>query len=175
MQDNQIIQKSVSILNDDLIHEFDVVIREPVMPIVSRRTFWDKLTKKTIPDISQPETVRHFEIYEGSVATVLRISGKAGTLPVDLFEEEEKMLAYAPEHLPTMIYIIAAAVQNTAKEPDPELIKFFTENLTNKAVARLMAAALLSTNMPDFLTSIVSVQWMASILKPKASPLDGSE
>ena len=175
MEDIKIIQGAVNALNEESIYEFTVRVVDVEPVIQPRRTLWDRITRKPLPTPIEPETHRTFKIYESVVSNVYRIAGKAVSLPIDIFEEEEKMLAYVPEHLPTMIYIIAAAIQNNHKEPDAELIRFLERNLTNSAVAKLLVSAMFNTNMQAFLISIVSMQAMASIVKPKTSPIDGNE
>lgn len=174
MKDNQIIQAVVDALTGKVIYEFTIKVNH-VEPVVKpKRSVLDWILRKPLPASPEPEIERSFHIKPCVVANQYRISAKALSLPVDLFEEEEKMLAYVPEHLPTMVYIIAAAVQNNYLEPDPELITFFERNLDNLDIAELLVASLQGTNMQSFLTSIVLMNGIASILKPKTSPIDGS-
>jgi hypothetical protein len=177
MEDYKIIQSVVDSLTGKMTYEFTVPIRV-VQPVKQpKRAFWDWVRRKPKPDAVEPERERSFKIYQCIVANQYRIAAKALSLPVDLYEndEEDRMLSYVPEHLPTMIYIIAAAVQNNHLEPDPELIQFFERNLDNTDIEQLLAASLQATNMQSFLISIVYMNGMANILKPKASPQDGSE
>jgi len=175
MEDNQIIRAVVDTLTGKMTYEFTVPVRvvEPVP--IAKYTWLDRVLRKPIPKPVLPETERSFKIYQSVVVNQYRIASSALSLPEDLFEEEAKMLSYVPQHLPTMCYIIAAAVQNNYKEPDAELIKFFEYNLDNIDVLEILAASMQSANMQAFLTSIVLMQGTATILKPKASPQDGSE
>lgn len=186
MKDKQIIQGVVDVLTGKMTYEFTVPIRviepviqpEPVIP--PKQSLWDRIMGKPKPeiiwpDVIEPETERSFTLYQSVVINQYRIAGKALSLPNDLFEEEEKMLAYVPQHLPTMCYIIAASVQNNYKEPDPELIKFFEYNLDNVDILQILVASMQAANMQSFLTSIVLMNGVAKILEPKTSPQDGSE
>lgn len=174
MKDNQIIQAVVDTLTGKVIYEFTIRVNhiEPVVP--TKQSFLDRVLRRPAPTDPEPETERSFQIRPCIVANQYRISAKALSLPVDLFGEQEKMLAYVPEHLPTMVYIIAAAIQNNHLEPDPALITFFERNLDNLDVVELLVASLQGTNMQSFLTSIVLMNGTAKILEPKSSPLDGS-
>lgn len=174
MKDNQIIQAVVDALTGKVIYEFTIRVNyiEPISQ--PKRSFLDKILRRPAPTDPEPERERLFQIRPCVVTNQYRISAKALSLPVDLFEEQEKMLAYVPEHLPTMVYIIAAAVQNNHLEPDLDLITFFERNLDNLDIADLLVASLQGTNMQSFLTSIVLMNGMAKILEPKSSPLDGS-
>jgi hypothetical protein len=175
MEDALIIKGVTDALTGKLIYEFTVKVRcmEPVEQ--PTRSIWDKLLRKPIPPMPQPETERDFQIYPCVVTNQYRIAGMAATLPVELFEDETSMLAYVPEHLPKMIYIIASAIQNNYKEPEAELITFLERNLDNLDVVNLLTVSLQGANMQSFLTSIVLMNGLAKILIPQTSPLDGRE
>jgi hypothetical protein len=186
MEGKEIIRGVVDALTGKMTYQFTVPLRviEPVIqpePIIPpKQSLWDRMKgipkpEIVYPELIEPEKERSFTIYQSVVINQYRIAGKALSFPNDLFEEEEKMLAYVPQHLPTMCYIIAAAVQNNYKEPDPELIKFFEYNLDNVDILQILVASLQAANMQAFLTSIVLMNGMAKILEPKASPQDGSE
>ena len=175
MQDSQIIQSVVDTLTGKMTYEFTVPVRVVEPFVEPKRTLWDWICNKPVEPMKEPETERTFTIFPTVVINQYRIAGKALSLPADLFEEEEKMLAYVPEHLPTMVYIIAAAVQNNHLEPDPELITFFERNLDNIDIVQILVGAMAGTNMQSFLTSIVLMNGVAKILKPETSPIDGSE
>jgi hypothetical protein len=138
-------------------------------------TLWDRIRGRKPEAGPLPEIERTFEIWPCVAVNQYRIAGVAITLPSELFENSTDMLALVPEHLPKMIYIIASAVQNDYREPDPELIQFFERNLDNIDVVQILSASLQAANMQSFLTSIVLMNGVAKILKPKTSPTDGSE
>ena len=165
MTDNQIITAAVDALTGKTIYEFDVVNRNP-----KRLTVLDKLLRKPL----QPDK-RHFIIKPTVVANQYRIASKSLSLPVDLFEDQSKMLAYVPQHLPTMIYIIACAIENREEEPDSELLHYLKWNLDNPDVLQILAASLQSANMQSFLISITLMNGLAKILTTSVNPLDGSE
>ncbi len=175
MEDNQIISGVVDALTGKMIYEFTINVKH-IEPVIQPKQKWvDKLLRKPLPIADEPETQRSFQIWPCVVVNQYRIAGAAVTLPIDLFDDETKMLGYVNEHLPKMVYIIAAAVQNDYREPDQELITFFERNLDNTDIIQLLAASLQATNMQSFLTSIVLMNGTAKILKPETSPIDGSE
>ena len=165
MTDNQIITAAVDALTGKTIYEFDVVNLNP-----SKRTLLDKLLRKPLAPQS-----RHFVIKPTVVGVQERIAASALSLPTDLFEDQSKMLAYVPEHLPTMIYIIACAIENREEEPDSELLHYLKWNLDNPDVLQILAASLQSANMQSFLISITLMNGLAKILTVSVNPLDGSE
>lgn len=174
MNDTQIVQGVVDALTSKLLYEFKVKVKHVEPVIQPKRSLWDRISRKPVERI-QPETERSFKIWPCVAINQYRIAGKALSLPDELFDDDTKTLSLVPEHLPTIIYIIAAAVQNNYLEPDPELITFFERNLDNPDIVQILAASLQAANMQDFSTSIVLMNGMATIVKPKTSPQDGRE
>ena len=174
MQDTQIIQSVVDSLTGKMIYQFTVPVRTPESPLAVKRSLWDWLRRKPVP-VATVETERTFTIYPTVVANQYRIAGKALGLPTELPDDESGMLALVPEHLSTIIYIIAASIQNNHLEPDAELITFLERNLDNVDIAQILAASMQGANMQSFLISIVLMNGTATILTPKTSPQDGSE
>jgi hypothetical protein len=175
-EENNIISKAVDALTGKEVYRFTIGVRhvEGVAP-PAPLSFWDRIRGRKLEPIAQPITERSFTIYPAVVINQYRIAGVAVTLPVEVFESSTAMLSLVPEHLPKMVYIIASAVQNNHLEPDPELITFFERNLDNIDIAQILTASLQASNMQSFLTSIVLMNEVAKILKPKTSPQDGSE
>jgi len=175
MQENQIIRAVVDVLTGKVIYEFTIQVRKvkPVLP--PKLTIWEKLKGVKPPTAPEPETERTFQIFPAVVVNQYRIAASALSLPVDLFDDPTRMLAYVPAHLKTMVYIIAAAVQNNEEEPDPELIRFFELNLDNPDIVQILSASLQGTHMQSFLSSILLMQGEATILTSEGSPTDGSE
>jgi len=170
MQGNQIIKKAVDTLTGKIIYSFTIKNKTPEVP---KRTLWDWILRK--PKV-EPILSRDFEIYPCVVANQYRIAGEAITLPTDLFEDEGKTLTqHVPVHLPTMIYIIAAAIQNNYKEPEAELIEYLERNMDNIDISQTLVASLQAANMEAFTISIVLMTGASKILEPKSSPQDGSE
>jgi hypothetical protein len=175
MEDKLIIKSVVDELTGKMVYEFMVKIKVVEEVPAAALSFWDKLLRKPKPIPVQPETQRQFQIYPCVVVNQYRIAAMAVTLPDDLYDEEALMLAYVPEHLPKMLYIIAAAIQNNYKEPDPELITFLERNLDNIDISTLLMTSLQATNMQAFMTSIVLMSGIAKILTPQTSPREGRE
>lgn len=169
MIENDLISSAVDALTGKMIYSFTLRNK---LPENSKHTIWDWLMRRPMA-----ETVleRKFDIYPAVVANQYRIAAKALSLPKDLFDDATMMLAYVPDHLPTMVYIIASAIQNTYEEPEAELIEYIERNADNIDIAQALGASLQATNMQSFSISIVLMNGTATFLKPKASPLDGSE
>lgn len=175
MTDNQIISAAVDALTGKTIYEFDVENRSYKFIPTPKQTTWQRLLRKPIVEPIQMEKSRHFVIKPTVVGVQERIAASALSLPTDLFEDQSKMLAYVPEHLPTMIYIIACAIENREEEPDSELLHYLKWNLDNPDVLQILAASLQSANMQSFLISITLMNGLAKILQVSVNPLDGSE
>lgn len=169
MRDYDIISSAVDALTGKQIYSFTIKNKNPQ---TVRRTIFDWLMRKPM---AQPTLERKFDIYPSVVANQYRIAAKALSLPKDLFDDATLMLAYVPDHLPTMVYIIASAIQNTFEEPEADLIQYLERNADNIDIAQALGASLQATNMQSFSISIVLMNGMATFLKPKASPHDGSE
>jgi hypothetical protein len=175
MKDKQIISAVVDTLTGKVLYEFTIKVRRVEPVELPKRSLWDKIMRKPIVFPDEPETERTFQIYPAVVINQYRIAGAAVKLPVDLFEDPTKMLAYVPEHLPTMVYIVASAIQNDYREPEKELMSFLEKNMDNLDVAQALAASLQGANMQAFTTSILLMQGEAMILTNEGSPTDGSE
>jgi hypothetical protein len=175
MEDKQIISAVVDTLTGKVLYEFTIKVRRVEPVDLPKRSLWDKLIRKPNVILPEPEKARTFQIWPAVVINQYRIAGAALKLPVDLFEDPTKMLAYIPEHLPTMVYIIAAAIQNDYREPEKELITFLEKNMDNLDIAQALAASLQGANMQAFTTSILLMQGEAMILTNEGSPIDGSE
>lgn len=175
MEENQIIQGVVDALTGKVLYEFTIQVRHIEPVIQPKQKLWDRIGRKSVVAVIEPETERSFTIWPCVVSNQYRIAARANSLPKDLFDDDTKMFGYVQEHLPTMVYIIAAAVQNNYLEPDPDLITFFERNLDNLDIVQILAASLQGANMQSFLTSIVLMSGEAKILKPKTSPNEGSE
>lgn len=166
MHENQIIRAAVDALTGKVVHSF--TLRNRVLEL-KRRSFFQWLLRRKNKVVFE----RTFNISPCVVANQYRIAAKALTLPIEVFEDYATMLRYVPEHLPTIIYIIAAAITNTYEEPDSELIEYLERNLDNEDVLEILSASLQATNMQSFLTSIVLMNGVAKVLK--TSPQDGRE
>lgn len=169
MIEKDIISSAVDALTGKMIYSFTLRNK---LPKQVKRTIRDWLMRRPIVE---PVLDRKFDIYPAVVANQYRIAAKALSLPKDLFDDATMMLAYVPDHLPTMVYIIASAIQNTYEEPAAELIEYLERNADNIDIAQALGASLQATNMQSFSISIVLMNGMATFLKPKASPHDGSE
>lgn len=137
-----------------------------------KRSFIDWLKRK--PIIKD----RTFTINACKVGNMFRIASKALTLPDQLSKGDwsQVLLPLFQEHLTTIVYIVASAIQNNKDEPAKELISFINDNFDHEDLYTCMAHSLDNVGMDSFLSSIVLVRGTVPVLKPKkTSPLDGSE
>jgi hypothetical protein len=141
-------------------------------------SLWDRLRGIKPPMPPEPETHRTFDIYPCVVANMYRVAGRAAMLPgeiLDGVELTESVMPLIPAHMPNMIYIIGAAIQNNHLEPDADLLLFIERNFTQYHIARALYFSIESLGLQAFLNSIVLVKGTVGILQPKTSPKDGSE
>lgn len=164
---NQIISAAVDTLTNKMVYSFTLVNKTPEKV---KRTFWERLMRKPVKEV---ELSRSFNIYPCVVVNQYRIAAKAQSLPLELFEEQSLMLSLVPEHLPTIVYIIAAAIQNNKHEPEKSLITYIEDNIDNEEILDVLSASLQQANMQSFMNSIVLMNGVAKVLK--TSPIDGSE
>ena len=123
-------------------------------------------------------TERTFVIKACKVGNMFRIASKALTLPNEISQGDlsEAVLPLFNDHLPTIRYIVAAAIQNNKHEPATELINFITDHFDHEDLYKCMSYALDNIGLDSFLNSIVLIRGTVQVLKPrKTSPLDGSE
>lgn len=168
-EDNKIISAAIDTLTGKLLFTLTVPVRW-----LPRTPWWKQLFGRKSP----AEKVRVFEIWPCVVANQFRIVGKALTLPNQMYEEANLLFPIFEQHQKTMLFIIAAAIQNNHLEPDPSLIKFLQRNIDGIDILITLQASLQQVNMQSFFDSIVLMNGLVEIVNPspkKSSPLDGSE
>ncbi len=137
-----------------------------------KRSLWDYLLRKPVI------TERTFTIYPCKVGNMFRIASRAITLPKELAQGSlsEVLMPLFSEHLTTIIYVVAASIQNNKQEPSKELIEFIKNEMDHDDLYECMQHALENLGLESFLNSIVLARGTIIILKPKeTSPIDGSE
>lgn len=171
MQDKDILQGVAETLIGSASYTITVPIKEP---IVHNRTFWDRLLRRPIVKI---ETERTFIINQCVVGNMYRVASRAVTLPHEILSgtQAQSILPIINDHLHTMVYIVAAGIQNTKDEPEAELIEFIQDNFVAEDLYNSLLPVLENLGMQSFLNSIALVRGTVKILEPNASPLDGSE
>jgi hypothetical protein len=162
-------RKIISAAIDTLTGKVLFTLRVPIR-WTPKKKWWDFRKKKV-------ETERVYQIWPSVVCNQIRIIGKALSLPAEIYEETTQMFPIFAEHQRTMLYIVAAAIQNNHLEPDPELILFLERNVEGQDLLDAMMASLQQLNMQAFFDSIVLMNGTVKIVSPKekTSPLDGSE
>lgn len=123
-------------------------------------------------------TERTLVIKPCKVCNMFRIASKALTLPNEIGKGDlsEVLLPLFYDHLPTIRYIVASAIQNNKYEPAPELINFITDHFDHDDLYKCMSYALDNVGLDSFLNSIVLIRGTVQVLKPReTSPQDGSE
>lgn len=111
-------------------------------------------------------THKTFIIRQAFTGNVMRISALAGLLPAETTEDGTVMFLGATEHLPTMIQILAIAIQNDRYEPDEKLVQFIEDNFDNEDMALALNAAIGSTDMQSFSISTILIKSTVKILAP---------
>lgn len=154
MTPNQIITSAVDALTGKPLFKF--TLQTKVLPKYDFIDWWLRKPR--------PQAQREFEIHPCVVGNQYRIAAKALTLPQELFEEASDALSMVPEHLPTMVYIIASAITNSHLEPPASLIQYLERNMDNLDILEALGASLQATNMQSFSTSIVLMRGMKKIL-----------
>lgn len=144
-----------------------------------KQSLFDRLFKGRAiqTPVTPPETERTFTIYPCKVANMARIAGASVRLPDEIVTGTlaETVLPLIHEHLPTIVYVVAAGIQNNHEEPSEELIKFIERNFDNDDLYACLDPVLENVRMQSFLNSIVLAKGTEKILKPKTSPNDRSE
>lgn len=165
--DNKIISGAIDSLTGKLLLTLNIPVRWlPKVP------WWRRLFKKV-----KEENFRTYEIWPCVVANQYRIIGKALSLPNEVYSDANLLFPIFEQHQRTMVYIIAAAIQNNHLEPEKELITFLERNLPGEDILTALQASLQQVNMQSFFDSIVLMNGLVKIVSPetKSSPLDGSE
>jgi len=170
MEDKEILKAVANTITDAPLHTMVVPVR---VPVLHRHTLWDRILRKPSPI---PETQRTITFYPSVVANQYRIAGEASLLPDEIYQDGSMNIPLIKEHLPRIIYMIAAAIQNNHLEPDPELITFLEQNLTGSQMREALVASFQTLNMEAFTDTIILMKGTVKILMPtEVSPKDGSE
>ncbi|MBB6109711.1 hypothetical protein SAMN05421821_105129 [Mucilaginibacter lappiensis] len=182
MQDKEIYQGVVNTFTEKPKYTITIPISwrpevEPVPPV--KRSLFERLFRGKPVQI-EPEpipTEETFTIYPCKVANMWRVAGAATELPDEIKNGElaEVVLPLINDHLETIVYIVAAGIQNNHEEPSADLIKFIERNFDNQDLHTVLHYVLENVYMQSFLNSIVLAKGTVKILKPKTSPTDGSE
>ena len=170
------------VLADDP-YTFTVSVKwQPAPPATkpAKQILLDKILNRKSPAddrINEPEQERTFKVYPCVVGNMYRIASRAATLPGEILNGQAAtiLLPLIPDHLPTMIYIIAAAIQNNHLEPDVALIQFIERNFTQDDVFEALYASLEGMGLNVFYNSIALVKGTVKIIQPEASPIVGRE
>jgi len=172
MQEKEILQSIAETLIDKPGYELTVSIKEPTP--IPKRKMWDKLFRRTV---IEQELERTFVINPCVVGNMYRIAGRAVKLPGAILEgtQAQSLLPVIHDHLDDLIYIVAAGIQNSKREPDPALIEFIKDNFEAEDLYNTLLPILENLGMQSFLNSIALAKGTVKILKPNASPIDGSE
>jgi hypothetical protein len=148
----------------------------PTLTPVKRSLFDLVFRGKGIQEAAAP-TERTFIIHPCKVANMWRIAAAATDLPDEIKNGglAEITLPLIKDHLETIVYIVAAGIQNTHEEPAPDLITFIERNFDNEDLYNTMFPVLENIGMQSFFNSIVLAKGTVKILEPKTSPTDGNE
>lgn len=175
MNENFILKSVTDTLTGKKIHEITVRIRVPEKAPVAKRSLLDRLLRRPKPAPVEPETHRTFEIWPCVVKNQYRIAGNAAMLIDGLHDDHSENIQFIEENLPIVAYIVAAAIQNNHLEPEPSLIEFIENNFDGDDLYLALRASFDNYCMQSFSNSIVLLKGTVTVLKPKASPKEGSE
>ena len=136
-----------------------------------KRSLFERIFKKKPPQLSAQET---FTISPCVCANQQRIAIAAMTLPNEVFVGgmPETVLPIIADHNGTIVYIIAAGIQNNHEEPSADLITFIERNFDNEDLFTFLFPVIESLYMQEFLNSIVLMRGTSNILKPKPAPTE---
>lgn len=160
--------KIISASVDTFLEKAKYTLTVPLL--TPKRTLWDWIRRKPV------ETERSFTIYPCKAANMARIARAALTMPTEI-QGDTKAEAYLPlidTCMDTVLYVVAAGIQNNQHEPDPQLIEFLRNNCD--AIDLLHAAyyVMENVNMESFSNTTVLIRGAISIIK-KTGPIDRSE
>lgn len=186
--EDKIISASVDTFLEKAKYTLTVPLLEPIthykeqIPIYKEQNWFERLTRKPKevieqdPEIDWIETERSFTIYPCKAANMARIARTALTLPLEIegYYKSDTILPLIDQHLDTVLYVVAAGIQNNQHEPDPQLIEFLRINCD--AIDLLHAAyyVMENVNMESFSNTTVLIRGAISIIK-KTGPIDRSE
>jgi len=172
MQEQDILKAITDTLIEKQVFTLTVPIKEPLPE--PKRTVLDKVFRRHNQAV---ELERAFTITPCIVGNMYRIAGRAANLPAEIMDGSlaGSMLPIINNHLSDMVYIVAAGIQNTKREPDAELIQFIEDNFEAEDLYKALLPILENLGMQSFLNSIALAKGTVKILKPNASPQDGSE
>lgn len=172
MQEKEILQGIADTITGKPFTITIPIICKPEQP---KRTLLERLLRKPLPP--EPPKERVITISPCVVANMYRVAGRACSLPEEIISGSltEAVLPLIPVHLPNIVYIVAAGIQNDHLEPDPELITFIERNFEQDQLFECMYEAIEGLKLQSFLNSIVLAKGTVKILQPETSPNDGSE
>ncbi|RZJ90977.1 MAG: hypothetical protein EOO20_06605 [Chryseobacterium sp.] len=172
MEEKEILSSVTETLIDKPAYTVTVQIKEP--KTLPKRSLLDKLLRRPVP---VQELERSFVINPCVVGNMYRIAGRAVKLPDTILNGSmsESMIPVINDHLDDVVYIVAAGIQNSKREPDAELIEFINDNFEAEDLYNTLLPILENLGMQSFLNSIALAKGTVKILQPSASPLDGRE
>lgn len=167
MEDKEILKAIADTITEKPLYEMVVPVKW-----LPKRSIWDRITKSK----SKPGTYRTLKFYPCVVANQYRIAGEAALLPEEIWEDHSMNVSLINDHLPRIVYMIAAAIQNNHLEPSDDLIKFIERNLSGDQLLKALTASFQTLNMEAFTDSIILMKGTVKILMPEEmSPKDGRE
>jgi hypothetical protein len=172
MKEKNILKNITETLTDKPKYELTIpVVWSAELP---KRTLWDRMRGKPAPS---PERKRTFVLRPCKVGNMYRIAGRAAQLPHEIKQGSmsEVILPVIAEHLDDLVYIVASGIQNDHNEPSKELMLFIERNFDAEDLYSCLYPVLENVGMQSFLNSIALAKGTLTILKPSASPNDGSE
>ncbi|WP_285011195.1 hypothetical protein [Pedobacter faecalis] len=183
MEESKIFDLVTQTLNRYKVHTLQVRLSKSPAPTVEvlPQKWWERLIGRRPRTIeippSEQDMVRKLEIWPARVSTQYRVAALSDKLvkTAELEEELSGNFRFVNANQPLIVEIVATAIQNDGKEPDPELIAFIEENVFGEDLYTALRAVFDNYGMQSFTNSIVLMKGTVKILKPKTSPTDGTE
>lgn len=171
MEEKEILSGIAGTITDKPVFTITIPVKEPKK---SAYSIWDRIRFKARRLVQLERT---FVINPCVVNNMYRIAGRAALLPDSIKNGtlSETVLPLITHHLDDIIYIVAAGIQNTKREPDHDLIEFIKDNFDAEDLYNCLNPVLENVGMQSFLNSIALAKGTVKILKPNASPKDGRE
>ncbi|WP_026463487.1 hypothetical protein [Adhaeribacter aquaticus] len=165
MEDKEVLKQVV----DNLVDTPDVLTVS-----VKPRNRWQELLMKykLLP------AKREYKIYRLKVGNAYRVSKAVLEIPSDIVNLNERSLkdmhTLLINHIDTIIYVVAVALQNSREEPSKALLNRIRWDFNDQELLSVLVYVIQKLDLTTFTNSIALARG-ADILSLKASPAENAE
>ncbi|AMR32385.1 hypothetical protein A0256_13615 [Mucilaginibacter sp. PAMC 26640] len=133
-------------------------------------------TLKRLLNIGPKEITSNFLIESQVLASCMLIAKKAEELPISILQGAagEVLIPLYEEHLPKLIWIVAAAITNRGQQPSSKLVALLTKHLTTDQILEGCFEAFEAMNMQAFYDGIAVFKGPLTVLNPVDLPENNS-